>query len=66
MKTTIGVNGACGRMGQRIVQLAHADNQLVIGAALAAVAGDAVGYAAARLTHPTWGHTPTSYTPRPR
>jgi 4-hydroxy-tetrahydrodipicolinate reductase len=34
MKTTIGVNGACGRMGQRIVQLAHEDKELSIGAAL--------------------------------
>jgi dihydrodipicolinate reductase len=25
MKTLIGINGACGRMGQRIVQLAHED-----------------------------------------
>lgn len=36
MKTTIGVNGACGRMGQKIVQLAHEDKELVIGAALEA------------------------------
>ena len=34
MKTHIGINGACGRMGQRIVQLAHEDTELVIGAAL--------------------------------
>ena len=34
MQTTIGVNGACGRMGQRIVQLAHTDHDLTIGAAL--------------------------------
>ncbi len=34
MKTIIGVNGACGRMGRRIVQLAHVDNDLTIGAAL--------------------------------
>jgi 4-hydroxy-tetrahydrodipicolinate reductase len=36
VKTTIGVNGACGRMGQRIVQLAHEDKDLVVGAALEA------------------------------
>jgi 4-hydroxy-tetrahydrodipicolinate reductase len=36
MKTTIGVNGACGRMGQRIIQLAHEDKSLAIGAALEA------------------------------
>lgn len=34
MKTVIVVNGACGRMGQRIVQLAHEDPELVLGAAL--------------------------------
>src|SRR5262245_16788 len=36
MKTIIGINGACGRMGQRIVQLAHEDKALTIGAALEA------------------------------
>jgi 4-hydroxy-tetrahydrodipicolinate reductase len=36
MKTVIGVNGACGRMGQRIIQLAHEDQELVLGAALEA------------------------------
>jgi 4-hydroxy-tetrahydrodipicolinate reductase len=34
MKTVIAVNGACGRMGLRILQLAHEDRDLVIGAAL--------------------------------
>jgi 4-hydroxy-tetrahydrodipicolinate reductase len=34
MKTIIGVNGACGRMGQRIVQLAREDKELQVGAAL--------------------------------
>lgn len=34
MKTIIAVNGACGRMGQRVVQLAHADPDLTVGAAL--------------------------------
>jgi 4-hydroxy-tetrahydrodipicolinate reductase len=34
MKTTIGINGACGRMGQRIVQLAHEDKALTTAAAL--------------------------------
>jgi 4-hydroxy-tetrahydrodipicolinate reductase len=33
MKTTIGINGACGRMGLRVVQLAHEDKSFVIGAA---------------------------------
>ncbi len=36
MKTIIAVNGACGRMGQRIVQLANNDPTLVLGAALEA------------------------------
>ncbi len=30
----IGVNGACGRMGQRIIQLAQEDGALTVGAAL--------------------------------
>src|SRR5271163_1662317 len=34
MRTTIAVNGACGRMGQRIVQLARADKELQVAAAL--------------------------------
>jgi 4-hydroxy-tetrahydrodipicolinate reductase len=36
MKITIGVSGACGRMGQRIIQLAHEDEELTLGAALEA------------------------------
>ncbi len=39
MKTIIAVNGACGRMGQRVVQLAHEDPALTLGAAL-----DAAGH----------------------
>jgi len=34
MKTVIVINGACGRMGLRIIQLAHEDKELSIGAAL--------------------------------
>ena len=34
MKTKIGVNGACGRMGKRIVQLAHEDHSLQVVAAV--------------------------------
>lgn len=34
MKTKIGVNGACGRMGKRIVQLAFEDHDLQIAAAV--------------------------------
>jgi 4-hydroxy-tetrahydrodipicolinate reductase len=36
MKTVIGINGACGRMGQRLVHLAREDPQLTVGAALEA------------------------------
>src|SRR5262249_26376315 len=36
MKTFIGINGACGRMGQRLVALTQEDNQLTLGAALEA------------------------------
>ena len=34
MKTIIGINGACGRMGQRLVALAREDKGLALGAAL--------------------------------
>jgi 4-hydroxy-tetrahydrodipicolinate reductase len=34
MKLHLGVNGACGRMGQRIVQLAHEDKDFAVVAAL--------------------------------
>jgi 4-hydroxy-tetrahydrodipicolinate reductase len=34
MKTTLGINGVCGRMGQRILVLALEDKELTIGAAL--------------------------------
>ena len=43
MKTIIGVNGACGRMGQRIIQLAHEDKSLAIGAALEAEGHPCIG-----------------------
>jgi 4-hydroxy-tetrahydrodipicolinate reductase len=33
MKTKLGVNGACGRMGKRIIQLAHEDNAFQLVAA---------------------------------
>jgi 4-hydroxy-tetrahydrodipicolinate reductase len=36
MKTVIGVNGAGGRMGQRVIQLAHEDKEIAIGAVLEA------------------------------
>jgi 4-hydroxy-tetrahydrodipicolinate reductase len=34
MKTTIAINGAAGRMGQRLVHLSRADKSLTLGAAL--------------------------------
>lgn len=34
MKTIIGINGACGRMGQRLIQLAREDSELQVSAAL--------------------------------
>jgi 4-hydroxy-tetrahydrodipicolinate reductase len=34
MAIIIGINGACGRMGQRLVQLVREDKELAIGAAL--------------------------------
>ncbi|MSQ96383.1 MAG: 4-hydroxy-tetrahydrodipicolinate reductase [Gemmataceae bacterium] len=34
MKTKLGVNGACGRMGKRIIQLAHEDPELHLVAAV--------------------------------
>jgi 4-hydroxy-tetrahydrodipicolinate reductase len=34
MKTIIGINGVCGRMGLRILQLAQEDKELSIGAAI--------------------------------
>ncbi len=36
MKTLLGINGACGRMGQRILHLALEDRELGLGAALEA------------------------------
>jgi 4-hydroxy-tetrahydrodipicolinate reductase len=37
MKIILAVNGACGRMGQRVIQLAHEDKTLQLGAALDAL-----------------------------
>lgn len=39
----VGINGACGRMGQRIVALAHADPELEVFAALEASASPHLG-----------------------
>jgi 4-hydroxy-tetrahydrodipicolinate reductase len=34
MKVSVGVNGACGRMGLRVIDLAHADKEVTLAAAL--------------------------------
>src|SRR5262245_41966263 len=34
MKISLGVNGACGRMGRRVIDLAHADPELTLTAAI--------------------------------
>jgi 4-hydroxy-tetrahydrodipicolinate reductase len=49
MKTVIGINGACGRMGQRILQLAHEDKDLTLGAALDAPGHPQLGRDAGEL-----------------
>jgi len=36
MRTIVGVNGAAGRMGQRLIHLIGEDNDLALGAALEA------------------------------
>lgn len=46
---TIGVNGAAGRMGQRIVALVHADPALKVGTALDAAASKFIGTDAGEL-----------------
>jgi 4-hydroxy-tetrahydrodipicolinate reductase len=43
MKTTLGINGACGRMGQRLIVLGHEDKELAIGAALEAPGNPRIG-----------------------
>jgi 4-hydroxy-tetrahydrodipicolinate reductase len=43
MKTIIAVNGASGRMGQRVIQLATEDRELTLGAALDAAAHPSQG-----------------------
>jgi 4-hydroxy-tetrahydrodipicolinate reductase len=57
VKTHIGINGACGRMGQRLIALAREDSELALGAALEAHghpwlgrdAGEIAGVASAGL-----------------
>jgi 4-hydroxy-tetrahydrodipicolinate reductase len=43
-RIVVGFNGACGRMGQRLVQLAHEDKELTIGAALEAAGHPQLGH----------------------
>ncbi|HVK19716.1 MAG TPA: 4-hydroxy-tetrahydrodipicolinate reductase, partial [Fimbriiglobus sp.] len=43
MKTPIAINGACGRMGQRLVALAHEDKALHLVAAVDSPANPRVG-----------------------
>jgi 4-hydroxy-tetrahydrodipicolinate reductase len=43
MKTMFGMNGACGRMGVRILQLAQEDKSLTLGAALESPGHPALG-----------------------
>ena len=43
MPTTIAVNGACGRMGLRIIQLAREDQELALSAALEAAGHPCLG-----------------------
>ena len=43
MKTHIGINGAAGRMGQRLVCLAREDNELALVAALESAKHPRVG-----------------------
>ena len=43
MTTILGINGACGRMSQRIAQLATEDKELQIGAALEAAGHPSLG-----------------------
>jgi 4-hydroxy-tetrahydrodipicolinate reductase len=49
MKTIVAVNGACGRMGQRIIQLGHEDADLKLGAALDSAAHPGYGRDAGEL-----------------
>jgi 4-hydroxy-tetrahydrodipicolinate reductase len=43
MKTVIGINGACGRMGQRLVALAREDKELALGGVLEAAGHPLLG-----------------------
>jgi 4-hydroxy-tetrahydrodipicolinate reductase len=49
MKTHIGINGACGRMGQRLIALAHEDRELAVTAAFEAAGHPRIGQDAGEL-----------------
>ena len=49
MKTIIAINGAAGRMGQRLIHLAHDDNELAVGAALEAPGHPKLGHDAGEV-----------------
>ncbi len=49
MKTHVAINGACGRMGQRLVALAAADPHLVVGAAVDSPTAPHIGRDAGEL-----------------
>lgn len=49
MKTHIAINGACGRMGQRLVALAHEDNGLQVVAAIDSPMNPLIGKDAGEL-----------------
>ncbi len=43
MDTRVGFNGVCGRMGQRLIELAHEDKELTVAAALEAAGHPCLG-----------------------
>src|SRR5438309_908770 len=43
MKISLGVNGACGRMGLRVIDVAHADKEVTLATALEAPSHPLVG-----------------------
>src|SRR5688572_14585800 len=49
MQTIIGINGAGGRMGRRIIQLAHEDDDIRVGAALDTTGHPQLGHDAGEL-----------------
>src|SRR6266513_441608 len=49
MKVSLGVNGACGRMGLRVIDVAHADKDVNLAAALETPAHPLLGRDAGEL-----------------